>query len=377
MAEVRQRAPAGSTAADLGRILDAYVGLLREQKLLDPADLFRLALDVFDEEAPFVLAPHLVVAGELSLRGIRGRLVGKLLDRGAVVLQEERPRQPTPPLVAASLAAPHTSASADPAPARAIFCAASPSIELREALRRALAAGLSWSDVEIAATSEDDYGVELEALTSHLGIPCTLRNGLPFSRSGLGRAVARFLGFLSDGLPSDVLRAALESGELQSPDNGVTSSQLARRLRELNYGWGRERLERACEALSGSAAVRLQQDEDETPEAFAERAALHDRVSRALQKLLEDIIALLPPVPERGDFSEVRTTPAVLAGAVRTSLKSPRSCRRFQSGGLAGSHNLLASISNETRVKETEAAQFAVNLDRIHIFDNETEQAIR
>jgi multiple sugar transport system ATP-binding protein len=40
-------------------------------------------------------------------------------------------------------------------------------------------------------------------------------------------------------------------------------------------------------------------------------------------------------------------------------------------------HNLIASISNETRVKETQEAQFAVNLDRIHIFDNETEQAIR
>ena len=43
----------------------------------------------------------------------------------------------------------------------------------------------------------------------------------------------------------------------------------------------------------------------------------------------------------------------------------------------AGRHNLTASISNETRVKETQDAQFAVNLDRVHIFDNETEQAIR
>jgi multiple sugar transport system ATP-binding protein len=43
----------------------------------------------------------------------------------------------------------------------------------------------------------------------------------------------------------------------------------------------------------------------------------------------------------------------------------------------AGRHNLIAAITNETRIKETETAKFAVNLDRIHLFDEETEQAIR
>jgi multiple sugar transport system ATP-binding protein len=43
----------------------------------------------------------------------------------------------------------------------------------------------------------------------------------------------------------------------------------------------------------------------------------------------------------------------------------------------AGIHNLVASISNETKVEETKDAKFAVNLERLHIFDNETEAAIR
>jgi multiple sugar transport system ATP-binding protein len=43
----------------------------------------------------------------------------------------------------------------------------------------------------------------------------------------------------------------------------------------------------------------------------------------------------------------------------------------------AGSQNLIASISNETRIKEGVDAKFAVNLDRIHLFDVETELAIR
>jgi multiple sugar transport system ATP-binding protein len=43
----------------------------------------------------------------------------------------------------------------------------------------------------------------------------------------------------------------------------------------------------------------------------------------------------------------------------------------------AGRHNMVASISNETKVVETKDAKFAVNLDRLHIFDNESELAIR
>ncbi len=43
----------------------------------------------------------------------------------------------------------------------------------------------------------------------------------------------------------------------------------------------------------------------------------------------------------------------------------------------AGRHNLIATISNETQIKETQDAKFAVNLDRMHLFDDETEAAIR
>ncbi len=42
-----------------------------------------------------------------------------------------------------------------------------------------------------------------------------------------------------------------------------------------------------------------------------------------------------------------------------------------------GSLNLIATIDNETRIKEAQTAQFVINLDRIHIFDAETEVAIR
>ena len=331
LADVKQRAPAGSAARDLGRILDEYLRLLREEKLLDPADLFRLALDAFDEEAPFVLAPHMAIAGELSLRGLRGQFVRKLLARGATVLE---PGQ------------------ADPGLAPNLFSATTPSIELREVLRRALASGLAWGDVEVAATDEDHYGIELDALASHLGIACTFRNGLPFARSRTGRAVARFLAFLSEGLPAGALRAALESGELASPDPGVTPARLARRLREMQVGWGRERLETARRELQGSTIKRIRQGEDESAEAFARRVAQRKQESDALGTLLAQLLALLPPVPERGDFSDVVATPAELARALRLYLEMLAPLEPYDDGTAAGDRHLRERL--KARLAEVE-----------------------
>ncbi len=42
-----------------------------------------------------------------------------------------------------------------------------------------------------------------------------------------------------------------------------------------------------------------------------------------------------------------------------------------------GKHRVIASIDKETKIKEAEEAQFVINLDSLHIFDNETEQAVR
>ena len=42
-----------------------------------------------------------------------------------------------------------------------------------------------------------------------------------------------------------------------------------------------------------------------------------------------------------------------------------------------GSLSLIATIDNETRIKEGQDAKFVVDLESIHVFDNETEEAIR
>jgi hypothetical protein len=39
--------------------------------------------------------------------------------------------------------------------------------------------------------------------------------------------------------------------------------------------------------------------------------------------------------------------------------------------------SLIATIDNETRIKEGQEAKFTINIDRIHIFDVDSEAAIR
>ena len=320
--EVEERAPAGTVAADLAAILGHYRKLMFGERLMDPADSFHYALEAFKDEARYVLTPLVVVDSGLSLRGLRGQFVIELLHTGAIPLEAEPvPGMDVPPHTVAHRARIIPRIEREPVRVPQLFSATTPATELREVLRRVLDGGLGWGDVEIAATDEDRYGVELEAVTARLGIPCTFRNGLPFERSRIGRAVARFLAFLSQGLPSDTLREALEAGELVSSDTAIPSARLARRLREEQVGWGRERFEQARERLAAGQSSRKRQHDDESVEAFDQRLKQWKRDGEVLGKLLHQLLGFLPPVPERGDFSEVTTTSGTLAGAVRRYLE--------------------------------------------------------
>jgi multiple sugar transport system ATP-binding protein len=42
-----------------------------------------------------------------------------------------------------------------------------------------------------------------------------------------------------------------------------------------------------------------------------------------------------------------------------------------------GKHNLIATLDPSTKVKENAQSEFLINLDEIHVFDAESEEAIR
>jgi ATP-dependent helicase/nuclease subunit B len=341
-AEVRGAAHAGSPARELPAVLEAYERLLAEEKLADPAFVLRAALDAFDGEAPFVLDGVVALAPGLTLHGLAGELVERLRSRSSTVVLDadipagaavpSRVLRPSGAVQAGCSPLAWAQATALPAPDETtldptlaqvdLFAAATPSEELRELCRRVAAEGIRWDDVEIVATDPDGYGIALDALTQHLDVGATMLAGVPLARTRLGRAIERWLFWLEDGLPADVLRQALEAGELRAPrPHDVVPTALARDLRALRVGWGRARYEAAIEQLtSGKRVESTQRREDESDEEFAERKQSRQRVSAALAALLRTLLDAAPTTPERASDRPVQASCAELARATLSYL---------------------------------------------------------
>lgn len=299
--ELRTTVAAGSPAHDLPAVLAEYEELLQQEKLADPAGVFRMAADSFDREAPFVLDGIVAVVPSLPVRGLPGALLTKLLAHGAHLLDVD---DVTPDRVLDSRV------DAD------FFAAATPSDELREVCRRVVAEGRRWDDVEIVATDPDTYGIALDALSQRMGMGATMLKGIPLSRTRIGRTLDRWLAWLGDGLPADVLRQALEAGELKAPDTGIAPTALASELRSLRIGWGRARYESALARIaSGKRVDEMKRREDESDGELGDRRASRERTGRALATFLKALLATTPPVPERGSERQVRSSCAALAAA--------------------------------------------------------------
>lgn len=267
-AAVRALQVAG-TAQPIATVLERYSALLATHGLADAAAVFAAALESCDREAPFFLDGSIVLAPGLNPRGLPGQLLKLLINRGGHLL--------SPIEVGESLLSQSTT----------IFVAATPYDEVREALRRAVAEGLRLDQVELVCSDVDAYGIALDALARHLAFPATLQEGLPWQRSRVGRALARLLDWMEQGLPADLLREALVAGDIAPPGSGPhqNGATLARALRLLRIGWGRSRYETA-----------LQSDID--PE---------------LAALLTALLEHLPPTTERGAAAESATTPQAIA----------------------------------------------------------------
>ncbi|NUO65048.1 MAG: PD-(D/E)XK nuclease family protein [Gemmatimonadaceae bacterium] len=291
-AELRAAAKSGTPAYDLASVVEHFERILAASGLVDPAGIFRAALDAFDAEAPFVLDGATFVAPGLVARGLAGELLERLLAHGAHRLDGDD-----------ALGAAVAGAS--------FFSAATPSDELREVLRRAIAEGTRWDEIEIVTCDVDTYGVALDALCQRVGVGATMLQGIPLARTRLGRAIDRWFAWLGDGLAADVLREALEAGEMHLPDSDLPSSALARELRRQRIGWGRARYESAIASLAAPAAP--ERHEDESDEEYASRSVARVRGGRALSSFLTRLLAATPPVPERGSHRPVRIATSALA----------------------------------------------------------------
>lgn len=293
---VRAAAGPGEPAHDVAAVLAAYERRLAEASLADAAAVFAAALAAFDVEAPPVLGDAVVViAPGLDVRGLPARLLARLLARDAIRLADAPAALPA-------------------LPAAAMFTAATPSDEVREVLRRALAAGAALDDIEIVATDPDTYGIAFDALAQRLGLAATSLDGVPLVRTRIGRALDRWLRWLEQGLPSDLLRAALHAGDLGAGAGDVSAPRLARALRRLAVGWGAARWRGAvARLLAAGWADELRPFDDEDAEALAARREAHVEAGRALAALVQRLLDAAGEVPERGAEAQPLTSASDLA----------------------------------------------------------------
>jgi len=284
----------------LSGVLARYEQGLRDARLADPAELFRRATGALHAgRRPFgrvYLVPGLY-------RGLTGTFLRALLQDGAQVLPTDPAEGlPVPAEALWSAGAPAGARSflhapdrcALPEPSLGLFAGASRMDEVREVLRRAIATGRRWEDVEVVA-ADPAYAALLDGLARRLEIPVEHGMGLPVGRTRLGRALGLYLDWIETGFRVEHLRPLLEAGDLPGSGEGVPGPALARRLAGLGIVRGRGRYLPRIDA----AMVRAP-DEG----ARAELASL-----RAL------ICALLDPIPEAE-----RVSPATLAAAAERFL---------------------------------------------------------
>ena len=394
-------APLGDPAKAriLSRVLTAYEDRLRRRGLTDTAGVYRAASWVLRsaEEAAragALAGQRVYLVPGIERRGLAGRFLSALRNRDAEVLEADPVRglavpgsvvwraareatgqlshlhavegapsavEGAPPAVEGARPAVEGSPSAvdsgDSGSEGAtldIFVANSVEAELREVLRRARERGLGWDEVEIVASEPAVYGSALHALAERLGVPVTFATGLPVERTRPGRVAAAYFRWIEGGFDAGVVRTLLYAGDLTAPrpNQWIRGATLARRLRSLRIGWGRDRylpaIERALREADDLPARKY-----DTPEKLQRRKRRRRSELRALRDLLAPALRATPPVSMDPGPGTIPVSPARVA----------RGLRRFLAGTTPGSSVDDTARSRMERVLERIEATLARETD--------------
>lgn len=356
----------------LSRVLAAYEARLRHRDLTDTAGVYRAATWVLRsgeeaDRAGALAGRRVYLAPGIERHGLAGRFLSALQRRGAKVLEADPVRGLAVPgsLVwraaregagrlshlhdvegaPATIEGGASVDSPDPGAALDIFVANSVEAELREVMRRARERRLGWDEVEIVTTDPGVYGSALHALAERMGVPVTFAAGLPVERTRPGRVAAAYFRWIEGGFDAGVVRTLLYASDLAAPrpNEWIRGATLARRLRSLRIGWGRDRYLPAIErALADVDEYRTGKYESE--EQLERRKQRTRRELRGLRGLLAPVLAATPPVSMDSGTGGGPVSPSQVA----------RGLRRF-----------LARTSPGTSVDDTALERMTHTLERI------------
>jgi ATP-dependent helicase/nuclease subunit B len=143
------------------------------------------------------------------------------------------------------------------------------------------------------------------------------------ARTRPGRAVAKYLEWIQQDFPSDVLRGMLERGDLAPPaearDAGAMA--LARRLRRMKIGRGRTRYKAALDSALRALQRGPRVDDERSPEEIVEAAERERAEIEGLRALLMPVIDATPTLPGRVDAATATVKVSELALGVLALLQ--------------------------------------------------------
>lgn len=244
---------------DLAFVLGEYLRKLEEQNLVDYADVVTMAAEELTKTNgalpgdPLVLLPK-----DLELSRLERDLCGALSPRNRHDINIDEPTPCTPnecksdAALLSWITAPAEAPNAFRDGTAAIFQAVGDPNEVREVLRRVIASGYRFDEVEILHTDSEIYiPLIFEALVrfcdnsgfDEQSVPATFAEGIPTRYSRPGRALAGWVDWMRNGFSQLTLVNMLQDGLLEISDNpeDISHITLAGILRSVVIGRGRDR----------------------------------------------------------------------------------------------------------------------------------------
>jgi ATP-dependent helicase/nuclease subunit B len=212
------------------------------------------------------------------------------------------------------------------------FGAGGPESEVEEVMRRILASGRKFDEVEIACAS-DGYSTLLWEKACRYEWPVTLSTGLPATLTRPGRALLGFIEWVEDDFAAGKLRRLLQSGDVtlgakktsgvffeslpakKTPDvffdadvsSALSPSRAAKLLVKAEAAWGRATYRLSLTRLATSSRARAKEDISDDEREYRERNA------QEAEALANWIDALIGTIPVPGADSHVDLQPLVQA----------------------------------------------------------------
>lgn len=387
----------GKKGRELAAVYGAYMKALEKAKLVDYAEVLRMAVERLEKDLEGALGGAIVLIPDNGdYEPLEQKLIGAIPAKNLVRLPVPRPGVPSagaePPATDLDLLRFIHSPADAPAPFRdgsvEIFHAAGRMNEVREALRRCLSEksekseNLKLDQVELLHASAENYlpliyeaaAKYSESAPDGAGLRITFAEGIPAGYSRPGRALLGWLEWISEGCPQKTLARMIEDGLLSIPEEGGSKfdfSQLGALLRSVPIGMGRNRYLRMIDEEIAALEIRppgARGDGDEAGDDVPDwkLAALNRRKQglKLLRRITADLLDVSPSEwkPEAAVLRNATVFIEKLARSVSdldnfsrdrlaANMKDMADCIGAEDGPLSVDlHEWLRSLPGETRV---------------------------